>query len=234
MFTHLHLHTEYSLLDGLGKIKEYVSRAKALGMTSLAITDHGTASGLVSFYSECKKQGIKPVLGCEFYEAPHGRTEQDNSDRYNHLVILVKNETGYKNLCRLVSRSNTEGFYYKPRIDKELLSEFHDGLICLSGCVSGRIAKDILDGNLEMAKNDALWYRSVFGDDFYLEMPQKKKLLKKTSVESSSAVPLQAEPAPVSEPDARTENSPSTEKKVLKKKVLQPATAKARSEHDDI
>lgn len=169
-YTHLHLHTEFSLLDGLGKVKDYVSRAKELGMTSLAITDHGTASGLVNFYSECKSQGIKPILGCEFYEAPAGRTEKNDGDRYNHLVLLVKNETGYKNLCRLVTRANTEGFYYKPRIDKELLSKCHEGLICLSACVSGRIAKDILAGDIQKTKDDALWYRSVFGDDYYLEI----------------------------------------------------------------
>ena len=171
-YTHLHLHTEYSLLDGLGKIKDYVARAKALGMTSLAITDHGVANGLVEFYSECKAQGIKPILGCEFYEAPTDRTVKGNAsdDRYHHLVLLVKNETGYRNLCRLVTRANTEGFYYKPRIDRELLERYHEGLICLSGCVSGRIAKDILSGDVGKAKQDALWYRSVFHDDFYLEV----------------------------------------------------------------
>ena len=182
-YTHLHLHTDYSLLDGLGKVQDYVNRAKELGMTSLAITDHGTASGLVSFHDACKKAGIRPILGCEFYEAPAGRTEQDPENRYSHLVLLVKNEVGYRNLCKLVTRSNTEGFYYKPRIDRELLSEFHEGLICLSGCVAGRIPKDILSGEIEKARDDAQWYKDLFGDDFYLEiqnhgLPEEEKVAK--------------------------------------------------------
>ena len=171
-FTHLHNHTDYSLLDGLGKVKDYVTRAKELGMTSLAITDHGTASGLVDFYEACKKAGIRPILGCEFYEAPGDRKDRnkDEESHYTHLVLLVKNEEGYRNLCRLVTRANTEGFYYKPRIDRELLSQFHEGLVCLSGCVAGRISQDILAGNMDKAREDVLWYKNVFGDDFYLEI----------------------------------------------------------------
>lgn len=195
-FTHLHLHTDFSLLDGLGKVSDYVKRAKELGMTSLAITDHGTASGLVSFFDACKKEGIRPILGCEFYEAPASRTEQDPDNRYSHLVLLVKNEEGYKNLCKLVTRSNTEGFYYKPRIDRELLAECHEGLICLSGCVAGRIPKDILSGQIEKARDDAQWYKDLFGDDFYLEiqnhgLPEEEKVARElTALSRWMNIPL--------------------------------------------
>ena len=172
-FVHLHVHTEYSLLDGMSKIPEVVKRAKELGMKALAITDHGVAYGLVEFHDECKKNGIKPILGCEFYEAPDSRLEKtgaNNSDRYFHLILLVKNEQGYKNLCKLVSRSNTEGFYYKPRIDFELLEKYHEGLICTSACVSGRIARTILSGDIAKAEELVLRYKSIFGEDYYLEI----------------------------------------------------------------
>lgn len=167
-FVHLHVHTEYSLLDGMGKVKDVVKKVKESGMSACAITDHGAGYGLVEFHDECRKNGIKPILGCEFYEAPDSRFEQSVNDRYNHLVLLVKNETGYRNLCRLISRSNTEGFYYKPRIDFELLEKFHEGLICLSACLAGRIPKTILkhgdvQGTIER-------YKSIFGEDFYLEI----------------------------------------------------------------
>lgn len=171
-YTHLHLHTDYSLLDGLGKIKNYIKRAKELGMTSLAITDHGTGAGLVDFYNTCKKENIKPILGCEVYVAPDNRFEKIEVDgrRYFHLILLVKNSIGYKNLCILISRGNTEGFYYKPRIDFELLKEHHEGLICLSGCIAGEVAQYALAGSRERAKECVLKYKALFGDDYYLEI----------------------------------------------------------------
>ena len=169
-FVHLHCHSQFSLLDGMSKIPEMVKKVKDLGMKACALTDHGVCYGLVDFYNECKKQGIKPILGCEFYEAPGSRFDKDSENKYYHLIILVKNETGYKNLCLLTSRSNTEGFYYKPRIDMELLEKHHEGLICLSACLAGRIPQDIVHGEIEKAKEDILWYKNLFGEDFYLEI----------------------------------------------------------------
>jgi len=171
-FTHLHAHTEYSLLDSITKIKDLVKQIKALNMDACAITDHGVGYGLVEFYNECKKAGIKPILGCEMYEAPSDRflKEEEDNEKYYHLILLVKNETGYKNLCKLITRGNTEGFYVKPRIDIALLKEFHEGLICTSACVAGRIATDILKGDLVKAEEDILMYKDIFGDDFYLEV----------------------------------------------------------------
>ena len=173
MFTHLHLHTQFSLLDGACRLSELVLRAKELGMTSLAITDHGNMYGAVDFYRECKKQGIKPIIGCEVYVAPRSRYDRDKTldGRYNHLVLLVKNETGYKNLIKLVSRSYTEGFYFKPRIDRDLLEQYSEGLICLSACIAGEIPQLILQRDYDGAKRQALWYNSIFGDgNFYLEI----------------------------------------------------------------
>ena len=172
-FVHTHVHSEYSLLDGASKIKDIVRKVKDAGMDACALTDHGVAYGLVEFYDECKKNGIKPILGCEVYEAPGSRFEKSGSvtdDRYFHLILLVKNQTGYENLCHLISRSNTEGFYYKPRIDFELLKQFHEGLICQSACLAGRIPSDILRGDLSSAREDIQRYKDLFGDDFYLEI----------------------------------------------------------------
>ena len=172
-FVHLHCHTEYSLLDGMSKIKNLVSRAKELGMDSLAITDHGVAYGLVEFHDACRKAGIKPILGCEFYVSGtdrHLKEPDKNGERYYHLILLVKNETGYKNLCKLVSRSSIEGQWYKPRIDHELIAQFHEGLICLSACVAGEVPRAFLRGDDDEAEEIALWYQSVFGDDYYLEI----------------------------------------------------------------
>lgn len=171
-FTHLHLHTEYSLLDGLGKIPEYVKRAKELGMTALAITDHGVGYGLPEFYNACKKEGIKPILGCEVYVAEdmHIKAPDKYGRNYYHLILLVKDDTGYKNLCKLISRSNTEGFYYKPRIDFELLKQFHEGLICLSACVAGEVSVRVLEDRLKEAEQVVDKYHALFGDDYYLEI----------------------------------------------------------------
>ena len=143
-FTHLHVHTEYSLLDGSNKIKEYVAQVKKLGMDSCAITDHGVMYGCIDFYKECKAQGIRPIIGCEVYVAPHSRFDRDNvsrEDRYYHLVLLAENDKGYANLTRIVSAGFTDGYYYKPRVDKEILREYHEGIICLSACLAGEIPK---------------------------------------------------------------------------------------------
>lgn len=176
-FVHLHVHTEYSLLDGMSKIPDLVKKIKESGMTACAITDHGVGYGLVDFYNVCKEQGIKPILGCECYEAPGSRFDKSfgmDESRYYHLILLVKNQTGYKNLCRLISRSNTEGFYYKPRIDFELLEKYHEGLICMSACLAGRVPKAILQGiqtgNMEEAEYVISKYHELFKDDYYLEI----------------------------------------------------------------
>ena len=173
MFTHLHLHTEYSLLDGACRIEPLVLRAKELGMTSLAITDHGNMYGAVDFYKTCKKHGIKPIIGCEVYVAPRTRFDREKvlDKDYNHLILLCENETGYKNLIKLVSLSYTEGYYYKPRVDHDILEKYHDGLICLSACLAGEIPQAILERDYEKAKNTALWYRDVFGENnYFLEL----------------------------------------------------------------
>ncbi len=142
-FTHLHVHTEYSLLDGSGKIKEMVHRAKELGMDALAITDHGVMYGVIDFYRACKAEGIKPVIGCEVYVAPGSRFEKDGNQtdkRYYHLVLLAENQSGYQNLMKIVSKGFTEGFYYKPRVDYEVLEQYHEGIIALSACLAGEVA----------------------------------------------------------------------------------------------
>jgi DNA polymerase-3 subunit alpha len=171
MFTHLHVHTEYSLLDGMCRIPQLIERAKELGMDSLAITDHGALYGIIEFYLQAKEAGIKPILGSEFYLAPsdrHRRTPAEK-DSY-HLTILAKDKLGYKNLLRLSTLSHLEGFYYKPRIDRELLSQYHQGLIVLSGCAHSELCRLILSGQFEEAKKAALWYQELFGDDYYLEI----------------------------------------------------------------
>ena len=172
-FTHLHVHTEYSLLDGSSKIKEITSRAKELGMKSLAITDHGVMYGVIDFYKAAKEVGIKPILGCEVYVAPGSRFDKqpgESESRYYHLVLLAENNTGYKNLMKIVSRGFTEGFYYKPRIDKEALEQYHENLICCSACLAGEVNQAILKNNMEEAKKVALWFKKLFGEDYYLEI----------------------------------------------------------------
>lgn len=185
MFTHLHTHTEFSLLDGACRIEQLVQRAKSLGMQSLAITDHGNMYGAVDFYKACKSAGIKPVIGCEVYVAPRTRFDKDKvlDKDYNHLVLLCRNEIGYKNLIHMVSKSFTEGFYFKPRIDHDLLEKYHDGLICLSACLAGEIPQALLQKDYDKAKQTALWYYDVFGEgNYYLEiqdhtMPEQKIVL---------------------------------------------------------
>ena len=171
-FAHLHVHTEYSLLDGACKIAPLVAQAKALGQKSLAITDHGVMYGVIDFYKECKNQGIRPVIGCEVYIAP--RTRHDKQHRVDnapyHLILLCKNNQGYQNLIKLVSMGFVEGFYSKPRIDRELLEQYHDGLICLSACLAGEIPRRLSAGEYEQAKEAALFYKGLFGDDYYIEL----------------------------------------------------------------
>ena len=170
MFTHLHVHTEYSLLDGMCRIPQLVSRAKELGMDSLAITDHGVMYGAIEFYLAAIEAGIKPIIGCEVYLAPNSRFSRDASDKNKyHLILLAKNQTGYRNLIQLVTKAHLEGFYYKPRVDKELLEQHHQGLIALSGCVAGEVPRLVLEGRFQEAKQAALWYQQTFGD-FYLEI----------------------------------------------------------------
>jgi len=171
-FVHLHLHTEYSLLDGAAKISEIADKAISEGQDAVAITDHGVMYGAVEFYTKLKEKGIKAIIGCEVYVATRSRLmkegKQDNSG--NHLVLLCKNEVGYKNLCYMVSMSFIDGFYTRPRIDMELIRTYHDGLIALSGCVAGKIPQCILSGSMEEAEKTALEFRNIFGDDFYLEI----------------------------------------------------------------
>jgi len=170
MFTHLHVHTEYSLLDGMSQIPQLISKAKELGMDSLAITDHGVMYGAIAFYLAAKEAGIKPIIGCEVYVAPNSRLSRDAGDKnHYHLILLAKNQTGYRNLIQLVTKAHLESFYYKPRVDKELLEQYHHGLIALSGCIAGEIPRLTLEGRLQEAKQAALWYRQTF-DDFYLEI----------------------------------------------------------------
>ena len=172
-FTHLHVHTEYSLLDGAARINDLLDAAKNFGMTSLAITDHGTMYGVIDFYKAAKKRGIKPIIGCEVYVAPQSRFDREKTDgtKYFHLILLAENDTGYKNLVKLASRAATEGFYYRPRVDKEILSEYHEGLIALSACVAGEIPRAILDGNFNRAKELIAEYVDIFGrDNFFLEI----------------------------------------------------------------
>lgn len=170
MFTHLHVHTEYSLLDGMCPIPQLVSRARDLGMESLAITDHGAMYGVIEFYQAAREAGIKPIIGCEIYVAPGGHRNRNADDKTSyHLVLLAKNHTGYQNLIQLVTRAHLEGFYYKPRVDKELLEQYHQGLVALSACLAGEIPRFILNRRFDEAKEAARWYQKTFGD-FYLEI----------------------------------------------------------------
>src|SRR5699024_11063516 len=171
-FVHLHVHSEFSLLDGANRIKDLPVRAKELGMDAMAITDHGVMFGAIDFYKACKAAGVKPIIGCEVYVAPRTRHDKDPEldSKYNHLILLAKDNNGYKNLAKLVSLGYTEGFYYKPRIDKEILEKYHEGLVCCSACLAGELNQAILRNDMEEAKKVALWFKNVFGDDYYLEI----------------------------------------------------------------
>ena len=173
-FTHLHVHTEYSLLDGSNKIKDYVSKVKELGMNAAAITDHGVMYGCIDFYNECLEQGIKPILGCEVYVAPESRFDRETGhgdDRYYHLILLCENEIGFHNLIKIVSIGFTEGYYYKPRVDREILGKYNEGLICCSACLAGEVQKLLSRGFYDEAKAAALWHRDNFGEgNYFLEL----------------------------------------------------------------
>src|SRR5512137_1691310 len=174
-FAHLHVHTEYSLLDGFSNIKKLVKRAKEMGMPALAITDHGTMFGVIEFYERCVEAGIKPIIGIEAYMA--SRTMQDREPREDkkstHLLLLAENETGYKNLLQIASTAQIEGFYYYPRIDKEFLAGHADGLICTTGCMSAEVPRLISQGQVEAARRTLDWYYQVFGkENFFFELQQ--------------------------------------------------------------
>ncbi|MBQ2089062.1 MAG: DNA polymerase III subunit alpha, partial [Lachnospiraceae bacterium] len=173
-FVHLHSHTEYSLLDGSNKISEYVSRVKQLGMNAAAITDHGVMYGCIEFYKECRKQGIKPIIGCEVYVAPGSRFDREIShgdDRYYHLILLAENNTGYQNLIKIVSAGFVDGYYYKPRVDMEVLERYSEGIICSSACLAGEIPRLITRGLYEDAKAKALEFLGIFGEgNYFLEL----------------------------------------------------------------
>ncbi len=172
MFTHLHLHSQYSLLDGAAKIEDALDRARDLNMDSLAITDHGVMYGVVDFYVAAKKKNIKPIIGCEVYMAPNSRFDKNHSvdSKYGHLILLCKDIRGYHNLIKICSYAFTEGYYYKPRADFELLEKYSEGLICLSGCLKGNVNSALCEGDYEKAKKYALKYKEIFGNDFYLEI----------------------------------------------------------------
>ncbi|MFC1593067.1 DNA polymerase III subunit alpha [Candidatus Omnitrophota bacterium] len=170
MFTHLHIHTEYSLLDGMCRIPQLLLRAKEMGMDSLAITDHGVMYGAIQFYLAAKEAGIKPIIGCEVYVAQGSRFSRETGDKNKyHLILLAKNQAGYRNLIQLTTRAHLEGYYYRPRVDKELLGQCHEGLIALSACISGEVPRLIQEGRHQEAKEIALWYKKTFGD-FYMEI----------------------------------------------------------------
>ena len=171
-FVHLHIHSEYSLLDGANRIKDLPVRAKELGMDSIAITDHGVMYGVIDFYKACKKEGVKPIIGCEVYVAPRTRFDKEPGidNHYYHLILLAKNNEGYKNLSKLVSLGFVDGYYYKPRIDHDILKQYSKGLICLSACLAGEVNQALLNGNTEKAEQIALWHKDVFGDDYYIEI----------------------------------------------------------------
>lgn len=201
-FVHLHHHSEYSLLDGISKIKDMVSQTQALGMKAIAMTDHGNMFGAVYFYSACKAAGIKPILGCEIYMAQRTRFDKDNTlDRsYNHLILLAKNNTGYKNLMKIISKSQLEGYYYKPRADVDLLREYSEGLICLSACVNGFIADPLLQNQDDLAENRAKTLNEIFGQgNFYFELqrhidvpPQAKANEKLIALSRKLGIPVVA------------------------------------------
>lgn len=171
-YVHLHNHTQYSLLDGLTKVPDLISQVEKLGMQGVAMTDHGTLSGLIEFYKEAKAQNIKPILGMETYVAARSHTDKDpGKDKPNfHLILIAMNNTGYQNLMRLSTIANLQGFYYKPRLDHELLEKYQEGLIVLSGCIGGEVGDALRQGQYDAAKKIAQWYKGVFGDRYYLEV----------------------------------------------------------------
>ena len=183
-FVHLHNHTHYSLLDGLQKVPQLIDRIEQIGQSSVAITDHGTLGGAIEFYKACKDRGIRPIIGLETYVSPRKHTDKNSAEdrKPYHLTLLAKNHAGYKNLMKLSTIASLEGFYYKPRVDHDLLEKYSDGLVVLSGCLGGELGSLISNDQYEQALDIAKWYKSVFGkENYYLEMqphidwePQKK------------------------------------------------------------
>ena len=181
-FTHLHVHTQFSLLDGAAKIPDLVSYAKELGMTSLAITDHGVMYGAVDFYQECKKQGIKPILGCEVYVTTGSHLERNNRGLF-HLILLAENLEGYHNIMKMVSLSQLEGFYYKPRVDKDILRAHSKGVICLSACIAGELPVLIQQGNMDGARRCLEEHIEIFGKENYINREKCKKILEENNID---------------------------------------------------
>ena len=185
-FVHLHVHTQYSLLDGMIRLEELFKKAKEFAMSAIAITDHGNMFGAIDLYQQAFKNGIKPIIGCELYVAPRNRKDKTPSavgETNNHLIVLVKNKQGYKNLMKLTSAAHIEGFYYRPRVDKELLREYSEGLIASSACLHGEIASLIVRGNMDEARKVAREYLEIFGEDnFYLEIWKTASLSKKSPI----------------------------------------------------
>jgi len=171
-YVHLHNHTHYSLLDGLQKVEPMLDAVKSMGMSAIAMTDHGTLSGAIEFYKAAKARDIKPIIGMETYVAARSHTDKDaGKDKANyHLILLAMNNTGYKNLMRLSTIANLEGFYYRPRIDHDLLETYNEGIIALSACIGGEVGDALRQGQYEQAKHIALWYKSIFGDRYYIEL----------------------------------------------------------------
>ena len=175
-FTHLHVHTQYSILDGAASIPSLINRAKEFGMTAVAITDHGNMFGVKEFYDTANAAGIKPILGCEVYVVKDHLSKDKDEKSGDHLILLAKNIVGYHNLVRLVSYSWTEGFYYKPRIDKAMLRQYHEGLICSSACLGGELPQAIMHGRLDEASRIVEEFKEIFGDDYYLELQLHRSL----------------------------------------------------------
>ena len=179
MFTHLHNHTEYSMLDGISRIPDLVDRTVELGMSALAITDHGSLYGAVDFYSECKDRGIKPIIGCETYMAHESRFNRGAEERSPyHLVLLARDNQGYRNLMQLITLAHLEGFHYRPRVDRQILESHQEGLICLSGCASAEVPQLLAEENMDGARRTAGWYREIFGDGYFLELQQHEDVPK--------------------------------------------------------
>src|SRR5215831_14135973 len=187
-FVHLHCHSHYSLLDGASRIPELVARTKEQGMNALALTDHGNLYGAIEFYKECKAAGINPIVGYEAYVAPNSRSEREARRRGEagfHLTLLAKNTTGFKNLVKMASLAFLEGYHYVPRIDKELLERFHEGVICLSGCASAEFSELILKDQLDEATQLAKWFAKLFGKDFYVEIQNNGLDIQKRCAEAA-------------------------------------------------
>ncbi|MDF2963166.1 MAG: subunit alpha of polymerase, partial [Paenibacillus sp.] len=197
-FVHLHVHSEYSLLDGAARIDDLVGQAAGLGMKALALTDHGVMYGAIPFYKACKRRGIKPIIGCEvYYTAGSIRDKGSRQEQpIYHLILLAKNQTGYQNLMKLCSIGHLQGYHYKPRIDPQYLAQYSEGLICTSSCLGSEVSQHLLNDRYEEARLAALRYRSIFGDDFFLEiqdhglMEQKKVMQSMIKLSSDTGIPL--------------------------------------------